>query len=183
MMLKTSEKDLDVKPLGMLGPSVTSRNLLEHIRMNVEEDEDDDDEEEADDEESYIGAGMKSRADSSPIEGGFWMAAVSAATGGGGNGPMESATSCPAASESGFISSQPSMAEFMLPHRMTATDDMQTDDGTQTSIYNASMQDSQQSGINVQEYPWMKEKKTSRKNNHQGECRFCGKFISCIYVR
>lgn len=163
MMLKTGEKDLDIKPIGMLGP--TTHRMLDHIRMN--DDDDEDDEEEADDEE-YMN-GIKGRDTSPSMEGGFWMAAVSAAT--GGTGSMEPATGCPA-SESGFISSQPSMAEFILPHHIN--DNLQNDDisqGAQNAggMYNSAMSDSQQSGINVQEYPWMKEKKTSRKNNHQGE--------------
>ncbi|XP_065210228.1 homeotic protein proboscipedia-like [Planococcus citri] len=172
MMLKTAtDKDLDlVKPISMLGP--TTHRMLDHIRM--QDDDDDEDDEEADDDDYMNGGGggvIKGGRDTSPsMEGGFWMAAVSAAT--GGTGPMEPSSGC-SVSESGFISSQPSMAEFILPHHMT--DNMQGDDISQgaqnpNAMYGAGgMSDSQQSGINVQEYPWMKEKKTSRKNNHQGK--------------
>ncbi|XKL61046.1 hypothetical protein PGB90_008103 [Kerria lacca] len=169
MMLKNNEKELEVKPAGMLGP--TTHRMLDHIRMNDDEDEDED--EEADDDE-FIN-GIKARETSPSMEGGFWMAAVSAAT--GGSSSVESTAGCPA-SESGFISSQPSMAEFILPHHMTES--IQSEDispGNQNArIYNSSIQDSQQSGINVQEYPWMKEKKTSRKNNHQDQ------FISNVMI-
>ncbi|KAL6955869.1 hypothetical protein U1Q18_048227 [Sarracenia purpurea var. burkii] len=82
MMLKTAtEKDLDIKPIGMLGP--TTHRMLDHIRM--QDDDDDEDDEEADEEE-YMN-GIKGRDTSPSMEGGFWMAAVSAAT--GGSGPME----------------------------------------------------------------------------------------------
>ncbi|KAK9512252.1 hypothetical protein O3M35_000720 [Rhynocoris fuscipes] len=84
---------------------------------------------------------------------GFWMSAVSAAT-----------TGMPdiLPGESGFISSQPSMAEFILPHHMTAGD-MSPSPGQPQPPYPQAM-DQQQA---VQEYPWMKEKKTARKSNQQ----------------
>lgn len=173
MMLKNNEKELDVKSIGMMGPS--THRMLEHIRMA--EDEDEEEEEDGDDDE-YMN-GMKARETSPTMEGGFWMAAVSAAT--GGSGPMESAGGCPV-SESGFISSQPSMAEFILPHHMDGIQGEDISSGSQNAggIYNAGMQDSQQSGINVQEYPWMKEKKTSRKNNHQGKSEKVHFIIGCL---
>lgn len=163
MMLKNTDKELDVKSISMLGPN--TQRMLDHMRMA--DDEDEDEEEEGDDDE-YIN-GMKARETSPTIEGGFWMAAVSAAT--GGTGPIESAAGCQVP-ESGFISSQPSIAEFILPHHMDGIQSEDISPGNQNAsgIYSANMQDSQQSGINVQEYPWMKEKKTSRKNNHQGKC-------------
>lgn len=159
-MLKNTDKELDVKSISMLGPN--TQRMLDHMRMA--DDEDEDEEEEGDDDE-YIN-GMKARETSPTIEGGFWMAAVSAAT--GGTGPIESAAGCQVP-ESGFISSQPSIAEFILPHHMDGIQSEDISPGNQNAsgIYSANMQDSQQSGINVQEYPWMKEKKTSRKNNHQ----------------
>lgn len=83
---------------------------------------------------------------------GFWMSAVSAASG------MEMIP------ESGFISSQPSMAEFILPHHMT--DMAPSPGGASQSAYPQQPLDPQQP---VQEYPWMKEKKTARKNNQQGK--------------
>ncbi len=188
-MLKNNEKELDVKSIGMLAS--TTHNILDHIQIHEEEEEDEDeeDEEEEDaDEDEYMGR-MKAREASPSIEGGFWMAAVSAATCGTPN--IESAGGC-ATSESGFISSQPSMAEFILPHHITDTlpaEDVSPRNPNSAGIYNA-VQDSQQSGINVQEYPWMKEKKTSRKNNHQGEfyygeifCSLPQKFFTALAVR
>ncbi|KAF6206254.1 hypothetical protein GE061_017483 [Apolygus lucorum] len=85
---------------------------------------------------------------------GFWMSAVSAASG------MEMIP------ESGFISSQPSMAEFILPHHMT--DMAPSPGGASQQAYPQQPIDPQQP---VQEYPWMKEKKTARKNNQQGKDR------------
>ncbi|CAH1404748.1 unnamed protein product [Nezara viridula] len=81
--------------------------------------------------------------------GGFWMSAVNAASG------MDMIP------ESGFISSQPSMAEFILPHHITG--------GEPSPGPYPQQIDPQQS---VQEYPWMKEKKTARKSNQQGEYHF-----------
>lgn len=66
------------------------------------------------------------------------------------------------AAESGFINSQPSMAEF-LNHLSPESPKIDTTGYSTVST----------DGINpVPEYPWMKEKKTSRKsnnNNNQGE--------------
>lgn len=96
--------------------------------------------------------------------------------------------------ESGFINSQPSMAEFMtaLPHinetfhRVTSINSMQSsvqplcqlEVSPQPAMHGPSLNASpsptgKQHGLgssNVAEYPWMKEKKTSRKQ-HQG--KFC----------
>lgn len=40
-------------------------------------------------------------------------------------------------------------------------------------------------GVNVPEYPWMKEKKTTRKNSQQGELgrRFCNKSIPVVFKK
>ena len=158
-MLKNNEKELEVKSIGML-------RMLDHIRMG-DDVVDEEDEEEADDEE-YMSE-IKVRDASPSIEGGFWLAAVSAAT--GGNGSMEPGANC-AAPESGFISSHPHMSEFILPHH---ADTIQGEDvspapnSNNGDMYATNLQDSQQSGVNVQEYAWMKEKKSSRKNNHQGK--------------
>lgn len=60
------------------------------------------------------------------------------------------------AAESGFINSQPSMAEF-LNHLSPESPKIDTTGYSSVST----------DGINpVPEYPWMKEKKTSRKNNN-----------------
>lgn len=64
-----------------------------------------------------------------------------------------------AASESGFINSQPSMAEF-LTHLSPDS----------PKIANQGYPVVPPDGMdNVPEYPWMKEKKTARKNNSQGK--------------
>lgn len=60
------------------------------------------------------------------------------------------------AAESGFINSQPSMAEF-LNHLSPESPKIDT------SGYSTVSTDGMNS---VPEYPWMKEKKTSRKNNN-----------------
>lgn len=79
--------------------------------------------------------------------------------------------------ETGFINSQPSMAEFMtaLPHAM-GPDLVQQ---PQLSPHDASggygMDHGHgmgSPGVNVPEYPWMKEKKTTRKNSQQGKVYF-----------
>ncbi|CAH1974746.1 unnamed protein product [Acanthoscelides obtectus] len=82
--------------------------------------------------------------------------------------PME------AAGETGFISSQPSMAEFMtaLPHLGTN----ELTHGPQISPQHTPPggfpmdvpHGMNSPGVNVPEYPWMKEKKTTRKNSQQG---------------
>lgn len=60
-------------------------------------------------------------------------------------------------SESGFINSQPSIADF-LTHLSPDSDKM------------AGYQSVPSDGMDgVPEYPWMKEKKTARKNNSQGK--------------
>ena len=63
--------------------------------------------------------------------------------------------------ESGFINSQPSMAEF-LTHIGPESPKM----GPQG--YPLGPSDSMDA---VPEYPWMKEKKTARKNSAQGKCK------------
>lgn len=65
-------------------------------------------------------------------------------------------------SESGFINSQPSMAEF-LTHLGPESPKISN------QVYPATPTDSIDG---VPEYPWMKEKKTARKNNSQGKLIF-----------
>lgn len=124
--------------------------------------EEEDDEEEEEDGEDFL-AGLKPRVDGG-CGGGFWMAAVSAAAGGTMDTPGLLAG--PQA-ETGFISSQPSMAEFILPHHleMEAGDPLSPQQGYPPGLVD-------QSGVNVQEYPWMKEKKTTRKSSQQGRKTF-----------
>lgn len=62
--------------------------------------------------------------------------------------------------ESGFINSQPSMAEF-LTHL--------SPDSPKLGPQGYSMVGPQESMDGVPEYPWMKEKKTARKNSAQGK--------------
>lgn len=65
-------------------------------------------------------------------------------------------------SESGFINSQPSMAEF-LTHLSPESPKISN------QVYPVAPTD----GLDgVPEYPWMKEKKTARKNNSQGKINF-----------
>lgn len=73
------------------------------------------------------------------------------------------------ASEGGFINSQPSMAEF-LNH--LSPESPKIVGGTNLANYSIGSMPQTPDGIDsVPEYPWMKEKKTSRKNsnNNQGE--------------
>lgn len=86
----------------------------------------------------------------------YWMNAMPTnGNNGNGNGPTNVSPT-----ESGFINSQPSMAEFMT-HLDPDSPKMIGNQG-----YNAIQGDQCD---NVPEYPWMKEKKTARKGNSQGE--------------
>ncbi|XP_066582416.1 homeotic protein proboscipedia [Prorops nasuta] len=118
--------------------------------------------------------------------GGFWLASVAAGAGAPGLPPHAAHhPTLPAmdptcgSAETGFINSQPSMAEFMtaLP-QLTGDGSLQHSPGTGGPIspgphhpgYHAMMDPhgvADPSGVNVPEYPWMKEKKTTRKNNQQ----------------
>lgn len=108
---------------------------------------------------------------------GFWLAAVTAATLGPAHGqhPMEHAMAPMNTVETGFINSQPSMAEFMtaLPHPHMGADmgpgSLSPQPPGPGGGYPA-MGDGH-AGVNVPEYPWMKEKKTTRKSSQQGEER------------
>lgn len=71
--------------------------------------------------------------------------------------------------ESGFINSQPSMAEF-LTH-------VEPESPGKLGVYPTTPIDNCDT---VPEYPWMKEKKTSRKNNVQG--RFVLRFHSSHHI-
>ncbi|KAF5302654.1 hypothetical protein FQR65_LT08495 [Abscondita terminalis] len=100
--------------------------------------------------------------------GGFWLAAVSAASGATHAGvPLEGCN------ETGFINSQPSMAEFMtaLPHlsgEMTHGTPLSPQHTPPSGPYSMDVSHGLGSpGVNVPEYPWMKEKKTTRKNSQQ----------------
>lgn len=118
--------------------------------------------------------------------GGFWLATVAAGASTPAGLPPHG-THHPAmdptcgSAETGFINSQPSMAEFMTALPQLAGDSsLQHSPGTGGSIspgahhpaYHTMMDPhgvADPSGVNVPEYPWMKEKKTTRKSNQQGE--------------
>lgn len=117
--------------------------------------------------------------------GGFWLATVAAGAGAPAGLPPHG-THHPAmdptcgSAETGFINSQPSMAEFMTALPQLAGDaSLQHSPGTGGSIspgshhpgYHAMMDPHgvADPSVNVPEYPWMKEKKTTRKSNQQGK--------------
>lgn len=106
--------------------------------------------------------------------GGFWLAAVQASATGPPHGlhPLEAGLhmDLPTA-ETGFINSQPSMAEFMtaLPHIAGDMQDGLSPPPSGYALVDALPGQQTQAGVNVPEYPWMKEKKTSRKSNQQGK--------------
>jgi homeobox protein HoxA/B2 len=91
---------------------------------------------------------------------------------------------CLTSAETGFINSQPSMAEFMtaLPHltgelqHPPPPGSLSPPPGTYQGMVDSHGQPppGQQPpppGVNVPEYPWMKEKKTTRKSNQQGKTK------------
>ncbi|XP_017753585.1 PREDICTED: homeotic protein proboscipedia [Eufriesea mexicana] len=115
--------------------------------------------------------------------GGFWLATVAAGAGAPAGLPPHG-THHPAmdptcgSAETGFINSQPSMAEFMTALPQLAGDaSLQHSPGTGGSISPGSHHPGYHSmmdphgvadpSVNVPEYPWMKEKKTTRKSNQQ----------------
>ncbi|CAH0558979.1 unnamed protein product [Brassicogethes aeneus] len=101
--------------------------------------------------------------------GGFWLSAVSAASG----GPQHPGLPLEGCNETGFINSQPSMAEFMtaLPHlsgEMPHGPPMSPQHTPPGAGFPMDVPHGMGSpGVNVPEYPWMKEKKTTRKNSQQ----------------
>ncbi|XP_049870653.1 homeotic protein proboscipedia [Pectinophora gossypiella] len=87
---------------------------------------------------------------------GFWLAAVTAA-----GAPHPMLDTC---TETGFINSQPSMAEFMTALPQLGAGDLSPQ---HTPPGYAPDLPSPGGGLNVPEYPWMKEKKTTRKSSQQ----------------
>lgn len=71
--------------------------------------------------------------------------------------------------ESGFINSQPSMAEFLTHVEPESPGKL----GAHPAYTNTPIVGDTNCSDAVPEYPWMKEKKTSRKNNSQGRFAFC----------
>lgn len=119
--------------------------------------------------------------------GGFWLATVAAGPGAGlpphGTHHPAMDPTCGTA-ETGFINSQPSMAEFMTALPQLAAGDaagLQHSPGAGGSISPGSHHPGYHAmidphgvadpSVNVPEYPWMKEKKTTRKSNQQGKRR------------
>lgn len=107
---------------------------------------------------------VKTRS-ATPEQGGFWLH------------PLEGCN------ETGFINSQPSMAEFMtaLPHvpvgggggevvPMSPQHTPPPPPPSGPAGYPMEVPHGLESpGVNVPEYPWMKEKKTTRKSSQQGK--------------
>ncbi|CAH2085599.1 unnamed protein product [Euphydryas editha] len=99
---------------------------------------------------------------------GFWLAAVTAA---GAPHPMlETCT------ETGFINSQPSMAEFMTALPQLGGGELSPQ---HTPPGYAPDLPSPGGGLNVPEYPWMKEKKTTRKNSQQATTNGHSTIVFC----
>lgn len=96
--------------------------------------------------------------------GGFWLSSA------GPHAPIN----LEGCNETGFINSQPSMAEFMtaLPHvsgELNHGPTMSPQHTPPGSGYPMEVPHGMGSpGVNVPEYPWMKEKKTTRKSSQQG---------------
>lgn len=119
--------------------------------------------------EDYVVVKTRSTTPEGTGTGGFWLPAAS-----GTPTTLHQLEGC---NETGFINSQPSMAEFMtaLPH---LSGDMQhaapmspqhTPPGTGYPMDVPHGMGSP--GLNMPEYPWMKEKKTTRKSTQQGNFR------------
>lgn len=140
-----------------------SMRIKHHIRMptgHLEEDE-------------FVAVKTRSNTPEGAAAGGsgsFWLSAVSAAASAASH-PGHPLEGC---NETGFINSQPSMAEFMtaLPHlsgEMPHGPPMSPQHTPPGSGYPMEVPHGMGSpGVNVPEYPWMKEKKTTRKNSQQG---------------
>ncbi|CAG9823879.1 unnamed protein product [Phaedon cochleariae] len=119
------------------------------------------------DEDEFVATKTRSNTPEGVAAGGsgastFWLSAVSAAA-----QPLEGCN------ETGFISSQPSMAEFMtaLPHisgEVPHGPQMSPQTPPTTGFPMDIPHGIGSPGVNVPEYPWMKEKKTTRKNSQQG---------------
>ncbi|XP_056633700.1 homeotic protein proboscipedia [Diorhabda sublineata] len=131
------------------------------------------------DEEDFVTVKTRSNTPEGAAAGGsgtFWLSAVPAAA-----QPLEGCN------ETGFINSQPSMAEFMtaLPHLSNELPHGPPISPQQTppsSGYPMDVPHGMGSpGVNVPEYPWMKEKKTTRKNNQQGSRKSNKKLSSMLF--
>ncbi|XP_065157101.1 homeotic protein proboscipedia isoform X2 [Atheta coriaria] len=118
-------------------------------------------------EDDFVVVKTRSTTPDGPVAGGgFWLSATGA--------PHPAAHPLDGCNETGFINSQPSMAEFMtaLPHLASAGADLQhaamSPQHTPPAGYPMDVPHGLGSpGVNVPEYPWMKEKKTTRKNSQQ----------------
>ncbi|XP_017770592.1 PREDICTED: homeotic protein proboscipedia isoform X2 [Nicrophorus vespilloides] len=113
-------------------------------------------------EEDFVVVKTRSTTPEGPGAAGFWLP-------GAQTHPLEGCN------ESGFINSQPSMAEFMtaLPHLPSAAEMQPQISPPQLTPPGAGPYPMDvphglgSPGVNVPEYPWMKEKKTTRKNSQQ----------------
>lgn len=121
------------------------------------------------------------------VEGGFWLGSVAAGACAGATLPPHSdhpgmEPNCGSA-ETGFINSQPSMAEFMTALPQLSGDGPLQNSPSAVGPLSPSQHHSyhnmidphgiaDQTNVNVPEYPWMKEKKTTRKNSQQGKSKF-----------
>lgn len=104
----------------------------------------------------------------------YWMNTMPPTNGGGGAGNGNNMANV-SPTESGFINSQPSMAEFMTH---IDPDSPKMINGTPN--YNNAMQNDQCDG--VPEYPWMKEKKTARKNSNSSQGKLVDVFLKGTYI-
>ncbi|XP_050297338.1 homeotic protein proboscipedia isoform X2 [Anthonomus grandis grandis] len=115
----------------------------------------------------FVPVKTRSNTPDSASGGPYWMPPSGANVGGTPHHPMDGCA------ETGFINSQPSMAEYMtaLPHLSAEMPPHSTSISPQhTSPGGYGMEVPHglgSPGVNVPEYPWMKEKKTTRKNSQQ----------------
>lgn len=119
------------------------------------------------DEDEFVVVKTRSTTPEGTGAGGFWLSA--------GSGAQHAGLPIDGCNETGFINSQPSMAEFMtaLPHlsgEMPHGPPMSPQHTPPGGGYPMDVPHSLGSpGVNVPEYPWMKEKKTTRKSSQQGK--------------
>ncbi|XP_076266570.1 homeobox proposcipedia isoform X2 [Rhynchophorus ferrugineus] len=119
------------------------------------------------DEVDFVAVKTRSTTPEGAAGGPYWMPQGAAGVGGAPRHPIDGC------GETGFINSQPSMAEFMtaLPHlsaEMPPHGPPMSPQHTPPGGYPMDVPHGMGSpGVNVPEYPWMKEKKTTRKNSQQ----------------
>ncbi|KAL1506537.1 hypothetical protein ABEB36_005879 [Hypothenemus hampei] len=115
----------------------------------------------------FVPVKTRSNTPDGASSGPYWMPPSGSNVGGTPRHPMDGC------GETGFINSQPSMAEFMtaLPHlsaEIPTHGSSMSPQHTPPGGYSMEVPHGLGSpGVNVPEYPWMKEKKTTRKNSQQ----------------